>query len=40
MSEVAGETQNGGRGDGAVLEVTGLKRSFQQGGVTIHVLRG
>jgi lipoprotein-releasing system ATP-binding protein len=26
--------------DGAVLGVTGLKRSFQQGEVTIHVLRG
>ena len=23
-----------------ILQVTGLKRSFQQGGVTIHVLRG
>ena len=23
-----------------VLQVTGLKRSFQQGGITIHVLRG
>jgi lipoprotein-releasing system ATP-binding protein len=40
MSEIAGETKNDRGGDGAVLEVTGLKRSFQQGGVTIHVLRG
>ncbi len=44
MSEPAGAPENEGRGfaagDGAVLAVTGLKRSFQQGGETIHVLRG
>jgi lipoprotein-releasing system ATP-binding protein len=52
MSEIAGEAANRrsgeasatGRGfaatEGVVLNVTGLKRSFQQGGETIHVLRG
>ncbi|MDP8914452.1 MAG: ABC transporter ATP-binding protein [Pseudomonadota bacterium] len=44
MNDAAGAPENGERGfaaaDGAVLAVTGLKRSFQQGGETIHVLRG
>ncbi len=44
MSDSAGAREKGDRGfaaaDGAVLAVTGLKRSFQQGGETIHVLRG
>ena len=44
MSEFPGAADIGERGlgvaDGIVLAVTGLKRSFQQGGETIHVLRG
>ncbi len=44
MNDAAGAPEKGERGfaaaDGAVLAVTGLKRSFQQGGETIHVLRG
>ena len=34
------EVRGPGAADDAVLAVTGLKRSFQQGGETIHVLRG
>jgi lipoprotein-releasing system ATP-binding protein len=44
MSDFPAAAETGERGldgaDGAVLAVTGLKRSFQQGGETIHVLRG
>jgi lipoprotein-releasing system ATP-binding protein len=44
MNDSAGAPEKGERGfaaaDGTVLAVTGLKRSFQQGGETIHVLRG
>ena len=44
MNDFAGAPENearrSGAADGTVLAVTGLKRSFQQGGETIHVLRG
>ena len=41
LPSAAGMGERGfGRADDEVLAVTGLKRSFQQGGETIHVLRG
>ena len=44
MNDLAGAAEDGPRRSGAtggpVLAVTNLKRSFQQGGETIHVLRG
>lgn len=49
MNDIAGEASSGmggtirrggAAGDEAVLQTTGLTRSFTQGGETIHVLRG